>query len=155
MPGASGSPGRLGRFGGAPAGPGNGPMADPPSAATPVPTIAFHGDADRTVHPRNASRVVAAALDSGSGNDPTQPSAEPGFGGAVRRARTVGRRTPLHADGSSGAGGTSVAELWVLHGAGHAWSGGDARGSYTDPTGPDATGEMLRFFLEHPMPHPE
>ncbi len=152
MPGASGSPGRLGRFGGAPAGPGNGPMGDPPSAASPVPTIAFHGDADRTVHPRNASRVVAAALDSGSGNDPTQPSAgaQGSAGPCVERGQSAGGRRftrTVH----QGAGGTSVAELWVLHGAGHAWSGGDARGSYTDPTGPDATGEMLRFFLEHPM----
>jgi len=104
----------------------------------PVPTIVFHGDADRTVHPRNGEQVIAAARGHAAGS----PRVEQGVSSQGRRYT---RST--HHDGE----GKSLAEHWLLHGAGHAWSGGDARGSYTDARGPDATREMLRFFFEHPL----
>jgi len=101
-----------------------------------VPTIVFHGDADATVHPRNGEHVAAASSPGGRPAD-------------VQQHQTAGRRRStrsVHRD----AGGKVLAEHWLVHGAAHAWSGGSARGSYTDARGPDASAEMLRFFLEHP-----
>ncbi len=103
-----------------------------------VPTIVFHGDSDRTVHPRNGEQVLAAAL---GGVAAGAARTEQGRSGQGRRYT---RSTHVADDG------TTQAEHWLLHGAGHAWSGGSAAGSYTDSAGPDATGEMLRFFFEHP-----
>ena len=102
-----------------------------------VPTIVFHGDQDATVHPRNGEAIVAQSLASATGLRPTVQQGRVPGGHAYRRT--------LHHDPS----GRALCEEWTIHGAGHAWSGGSPCGSYTDPRGPDATGEMLRFFLEH------
>ena len=107
-----------------------------------VPTIVFHGDQDRTVHARNGERLIAA-LQHAIGSD--APRVEQGVSAMGRR-----HTRSVHLD----AAGRSTAEHWVLHGAGHAWSGGRPEGSYTDPKGPDATREMLRFFFEHPHAGP-
>jgi poly(3-hydroxybutyrate) depolymerase len=115
---------------------------------TVLPTIVFHGDADRTVHPRNGEQVIAAALDNAApAGGPDQCEA---VGPRVEQGMTEeGRRYTRSTHAAEG--GDTLAEHWLVHGAGHAWSGGDARGSYTDGKGPDASREMLRFFLEHPM----
>jgi poly(hydroxyalkanoate) depolymerase family esterase len=104
-----------------------------PGAKRPVPTIVFHGDRDTTVNPVNADQVIA------------QAKAAAQFGTVIRHGRSaggIGYTRTIQADES----GRPVLEQWVLHGAGHAWSGGNPAGSYTDPRGPDASREMLRFF---------
>jgi poly(3-hydroxybutyrate) depolymerase len=106
---------------------------------TPVPTIVFHGDRDATVHPDNGDQILEQSV------------------------RTIGTQRKVHRGQVPGghaytrtvlsdAGGREMLEHWNIHGAGHAWSGGSPAGSYTDPRGPDATREMLRFFLEHSLP---
>jgi poly(hydroxyalkanoate) depolymerase family esterase len=106
-----------------------------------VPAIIFHGDRDSTVNPRNADAVVAQLAQAGLvSKDVEQGRASGGHAYSV----TV----------STDMAGRPVIEQWVVHGAGHAWFGGNPAGSYTDPRGPDATREMLRFFLEHPHPTP-
>lgn len=107
------------------------------SAAT-VPSIVFHGDADHTVHPKNGEQVIAALLRS---IESSEPSVEQGTASGGRNyTRSLYRAN----------NGEPLAEHWLVKGAGHAWSGGSANGSYTDAKGPNATGEMLRFFFEHP-----
>ena len=108
-----------------------------------APVIVFHGDADSTVAAANGDAVIAAALaNAGAG---TRADSEGESATGQRRYR----RTVWRADGAA-TDAPSLAEQWVIRGAPHAWSGGAAVGSYTDPTGPDASREMLRFFLEHP-----
>ncbi|HEX7910075.1 MAG TPA: PHB depolymerase family esterase [Paraburkholderia sp.] len=105
------------------------------------PLIVFHGDADTTVHPANAAEIVAP-FDAGITTISTQPNSANGTNSSNgRRAYTQQRR--VAANGVE-------AEYWLIHGAGHAWAGGSQRGSYTDPSGPDAAAEMVRFFLAHP-----
>jgi poly(hydroxyalkanoate) depolymerase family esterase len=101
-----------------------------------VPTIVFHGDRDNIVHPRNADHVISCSLRGSKWQTKVDRGRVPN-GHAYTRT--------IHSD----ANGRAMLEQWCVHGAGHAWSGGSPAGSYTDPRGPDATREMLRFFRDH------
>lgn len=100
-----------------------------------VPTIVFHGDRDATVHPDNGDRVIAQAM------IPDLSVSVQESGVTSGHAYTCTRY--------SDASGRSMLEQWVIHGAGHAWSGGSPLGSYTDQRGPDASRAMVRFFFAH------
>lgn len=126
--------------------PRNGSTAESPA----VPMIVFHGDRDTTVSPRNADQLVAQwielhaskalGISKGSQLKPQVQRVQPAKGRAYSRA--------VYHD----ARGAAVIERWLIEGAGHAWAGGSPDGSFTDPAGPDATSEMLRFFNAHPRP---
>lgn len=103
----------------------------------PVPTIVFHGDQDRTVHARNGEQVIAAALAGSS----TTVGLERGVSAAGQKFTRSIHRSPA---------GQPVAEHWLVHGGAHAWSGGRATGSFTNPKGPDASLAMLDFFAANP-----
>jgi poly(hydroxyalkanoate) depolymerase family esterase len=129
------------RNGGFPSASPDGGIAAVPECGGTVPTIVFHGDSDTTVHPRNGHHVIAQSKRTTSGQ------------AQVHRGRIEGGHAytrTLHIDAS----GRTLLEHWEIHGAGHAWSGGSPAGSYTDPRGPDATREMVRFFLEHRISGP-
>ncbi|MGR4069043.1 extracellular catalytic domain type 1 short-chain-length polyhydroxyalkanoate depolymerase [Billgrantia sp. C5P2] len=136
---------------------GTGPMANASSARVSaslsrVPAIVFHGDRDTTVHPSNADRVAAQYAASRAAGE-VENGRKGSAGKTVERGQVphgYAYTQTRHQD----ADGRSCLEQWVIHGAGHAWSGGDARGSYTDPKGPDAAKEMLRFFNAHAKASP-
>ncbi len=102
-----------------------------------VPTIVFHGDADKVVHPRNGRFVAMRSAE-----------AFPMLAATQINGRSVGGRDFIRTVHSA-PDGKPFCEHWVVAGAGHAWSGGDPAGSYSDPAGPDASREMVRFFLAH------
>lgn len=116
---------------------GRGGTSGPAShAPVSIPTIVFHGDGDPTVNASNATSIVEHTL---ARHDRTTLQAETSNG--IAGGRTFSRTRYL--DGA----GRVVVEQWTMHGAGHAWSGGSPAGTFTDARGPDASREMVRFFL--------
>ncbi len=114
---------------------------DPTSLPPATPTIVFHGDRDKTVHPRNSEQVVSQSVEH-NGASRADASTERGqVPGGHAYTRTV------HRDST----GRVVLEHWLVHEGGHAWFGGSPRGSYVDPKGPDATREMTRFFYQNTL----
>lgn len=101
-----------------------------------LPTIVFHGDKDRVVHASNAGGFLTNLERSNAG-----PLVSRAYRGRSGKGRDYTRR--IYKDRS----GETVLEDWIVHGSGHSWSGGSAAGSHTDPAGPDAAREMVRFFL--------
>jgi poly(hydroxyalkanoate) depolymerase family esterase len=110
-----------------------------PRPATPVRTIVFHGDADRTVTLHNGEAIVEQAVAA------FEASGRPLHSPVIAHDRHGGRACEVatYLDAT----GRVAVESWRVQGAGHAWSGGSPDGSYTDPTGPDASKEIVRFFL--------
>jgi poly(hydroxyalkanoate) depolymerase family esterase len=107
-----------------------------------IPIIVFQGDGDTTVHPSNGAGIIAQSL-RGAVAGSNVP-----LGISVRQGAATGRKytSTVHCNSQ----GEIMAEEWMVHGAGHAWSGGDDLGTCMDTHGPDAGTEMMRFFMpEH------
>jgi poly(hydroxyalkanoate) depolymerase family esterase len=113
------------------------PIDDLPARGSAVvtPLIVFQGDRDKTVAPGNADRLVRQAIANAAA---LAPHVSEGKGTGRRYTRTT--YTTMRGD--------PLVESWQVHGGGHAWSGGSVDGTFTDPQGPDASAEMVRFFLE-------
>lgn len=109
-----------------------------PAGPRGVPTIVFHGDRDHTVDARNGAEIVEQAIRGYSDQARLQAA-------SVRQGAAEGGRQYSHTVYADAAN-QPVVEQWLLHGAGHAWSGGSPNGSFTDLGGPNASSEMIRFF---------
>ena len=105
---------------------------NPPDNTLRTPTIIFHGDADHIVHPSNASKMIEALAKP---LDRIERVVVPSSAGRTYSHVVIRNQTER-----------AVIEGWLIHGGGHAWSGGSLDGTYTDPIGPDASSEMIRFF---------
>ncbi len=103
-----------------------------------TPLILFQGDKDSTVHPRNADELVRHWI------------SEPGPASKTTREGQVPGGRAYTCASYQDSSGRVVVERWTVHGASHAWAGGSTNGSFTDPAGPNASAEMVRFFGEHP-----
>jgi poly(hydroxyalkanoate) depolymerase family esterase len=109
----------------------------------PVPIIVFHGDVDCTVNRKNSEDVVRQTIECYMAQVPGK-SRETAM--LEETGETSGRSFTRYTH--CGESGDVIAEHWTIHGTGHAWSGGNLHGSYTDTRGPDASKEMLRFFMK-------
>jgi poly(3-hydroxybutyrate) depolymerase len=109
-------------------------------AVTPVPLIVFHGDRDPTVAHVNADCLVRAVLPDARDRQRLVTTKGRVPGGHAYTRRVYSRRD-----------GTALVEQWTVHQAGHAWSGGSPNGTYTDPRGPDASTELVRFFAQNAL----
>lgn len=111
----------------------------PQALGTAVPAIVFHGDRDTTVHPVNGDHALTQCMPAAGEKDARVEVEKGAPPNGKSYTRTIVRDREERI----------VAEKWIVHDAGHAWSGGSSKGSYTDPQGPSASAEMLRFFLAH------
>ena len=107
-----------------------------------IPLFVMHGMKDVVAVPAASRQLIAqfVALSRAAGSALVADSTEGMAGGyAYRQLR--------YRDGA----GRVTIEAWFVDSLGHALSGGAPEARWTDTRGPDATREMLRFFLEHPL----
>ena len=107
-----------------------------------IPLFVMHGMRDAVAVPAASRQLVAqfVALSRAAGSALAVDSTDGMAGGyAYRQLR--------YRDGA----GRVAIEAWFIDSLGHALSGGAPEARWTDARGPDATREMLRFFLEHPL----
>jgi poly(hydroxyalkanoate) depolymerase family esterase len=111
-----------------------------------MPVIVFHGDRDTLVNPCNSDQAMAQCVTNAP---PTSSAGSRSQTGATVHKGSVPNGHAFTRVVQCDDAGKAIAERWTIHGAAHAWSGGSRKGSYTDPRGPKASEEMLRFFYMH------
>lgn len=119
----------------------NGPAtARRPPHLPAIPLMVIHGDHDPTVHHLNADHMIETALRA-NGNRNTRQNTY------VIDSPVAGGRRYTHTTYTDTVA-VPIVERLTIHQGGHAWSGGPP-GPHTDPLGPDASAELVRFFHQH------
>jgi poly(hydroxyalkanoate) depolymerase family esterase len=113
--------------------------------ARPIPSIVIHGTADRTVAPINGRQVLQQLMSANQLAAPEACEFELVRPSATSRGQIDGGH-PYTRSRWTDPQGALKHELLEVHGLGHAWSGGAAGASHTDPRGPNATEAIWRFF---------
>lgn len=119
--------------------------------ATTLPCIVFHDDADTIVHPSNADALYIEARSAGERAEGGEPEGDGKNDGGSRSETTapVDGQYGFTRSAEFAPSGVTRRERWVDHGAAHAWTGGDGTQPHTDAHGPEASRQMMRFFLQH------
>jgi poly(hydroxyalkanoate) depolymerase family esterase len=112
------------------------------SAARSLPVIVFHGDADAVVNVVNGPQVVTQWTE-------TDTRAGASVGAGTSEMGSAGGKTYTRTTYAGLSGGKTLLESYVVHGLGHAWSGGSTAGTFTDPNAPDASAIIWAFFASH------
>ena len=112
------------------------------------PLMVVQGGADRTVSPRNSDRLRQQWLAQWAGGGPLrrQDIDKRAVGGGTARTPRPHHITRWYQ------GRRRVLEVWDIAGLGHAWSGGAAGGSFSDPRGPRASTAVWDFLATHRRP---
>lgn len=115
--------------------------------------IVLQGTKDGAVAPLNADRVITQwgqtndYIDDGRDNDSVDDIPDKTMEGVTSGGYSY--KKYVYKDRT----GKPLMEKWIVQELKHAWSGGAAGASYTDPKGPDASREIWRFFHEtQPLP---
>ena len=108
------------------------------------PLIVFHGDSDPIVAVANAENLSRQPFRKGYAGAEGRPRTAAAVPASRRtaRGRTPGPCMPTRTGGSSSRSGSCTAAAMPGPAA-------TAGAGYTDPQGPDASAEMVRFFLGH------
>ena len=115
-----------------------------------VPTIVFHGTKDTVINITNGDQVVQQWMqtDMLASHDTYVADFNAPATATTYKIPTGYAYTVYTWQNSRG---KTIQEYWKVNGLGHAWSGGNSSGSYTDSRGPSASEALYAFFMHHSM----
>ncbi len=114
-----------------------------------IPTIVFHGTGDLIINPINGDQVVQQWMETDLLASNEKYKVNFNSPANIRPGQVPGGRSYTVYTWNDN-NGNELQEYWKIDGMGHAWSGGINNGSYTDPSGPNASQAMYTFFMNHP-----